>query len=60
MADDNQSWMELKWIEPESRFLIKTAFRRNLDGMTDGARRAINWGVLVLDLLAIYILAQIF
>ena len=48
--------MNLKWIEPESRFLIGFLFRRKFDGMTDSAKRIINWGVLGLDVGSAWIL----
>ena len=59
MANEPESWKDLKWIEPESRFLTKSFLKRDLEVMTDSARRAINWGVLALDVAVIYILLQI-
>ena len=56
MANEPESWKQLKWIEPESRFLMKSFLKRDLDVMTDSARRTINWSVLALDAAVIYIL----
>ena len=58
MANEPESWKDLKWIEPESRFLTKSFLKRDLEAMTDSARRSINWGVLALDVAVIYILLQ--
>jgi len=48
--------MQLTWIEPESRFLIKTLFRRNFDTFTQSAQRTTNWMVLGLDILLIWMI----
>lgn len=58
MSENPRSWTDLQWIEPESRFLMRTVFRRNLDAMTDSARRTVNWSVLVLDVVVIYLLLE--
>ena len=52
------SWSQLRWMEPQSRWILRTFLRRNLDVMTDSARRSINWGVLALDILAVYLLLE--
>jgi len=44
--------MQLKWIEPESRLLMRLVFSRNFNGFTDQAQRTVNWLVLALDVLA--------
>ncbi len=59
MNPQPESWKDLKWIEPESRFLMRSLFRRDLTVMTESSRRAINWSVLVADILAVYILLQV-
>ncbi len=59
MNEQPESWKDLKWIEPESRFLMRSLFKRDLNVMTDSTRRRVNWTVLVLDTLAIYILLQV-
>ncbi len=59
MNEQPESWKDLKWIEPESRFLMRSLFKRDLSVMTDSTRRRVNWTVLVLDTLAIYILLQV-
>jgi hypothetical protein len=50
------SWTSLRWIEPQSRWMLRTLLGRNLDVMTEPSRRAINWGVLGLDVLVAYLL----
>ncbi len=52
--------MELKWIEPESRFIVNTLFKRNFDAFTDGAKRTVNWGVLIGDVLAGWLAISLF
>ncbi len=59
MNEQPESWKDLKWIEPESRFLMRSLFKRDLSVMTNSTRRRVNWTVLVLDTLAIYILLQV-
>ncbi|MEE8395007.1 MAG: hypothetical protein V3S29_03060 [bacterium] len=44
--------MNPKWIEPESRLIINGLFRRNFDTFSDEARRVVNWGVLIGDVVA--------
>lgn len=46
--------MELKWIEPQSRWMVRVLFRRNFDGFTDSARVRINWAVLLWDVILAY------
>ncbi len=48
--------MDLKWIEPESRLIVNSVFRRNFDTFTDQARRTVNWAVLAGDVVAVIIL----
>ena len=48
--------MNLKWIEPESRFLVKLVFKKNFDTFTESAQRNTNWGVLALDIVLLWVL----
>ncbi len=50
--------MDLKWIEPESRFLVNSVFRRNFDTFTEQAKRAVNWLVLAGDVVGGIILLE--
>ena len=50
--------MDLKWIEPESRLILKL-LGRNLETFSDEARRTVNWAVLGGDILAVIILLAI-
>ena len=59
MSNEPGSWTDLKWIEPESRMLMKSVFKRNMDVMTDSARRSVNWGVLAFDVVAVVILLRL-
>lgn len=45
--------MDLKWISPQSRFLMKTLFKRNFDNMTIEAQKNMNTMVLLADIVAI-------
>ena len=47
--------MNLKWIEPESRMIIRI-FGRDFDAFTDQAKRTVNRLVLVGDGFALWVL----
>ena len=51
--------MELKFMEPQARFVMNSLFRRNYNTFTDGARRVVNWSVLIGDVAVAYLLLQI-
>lgn len=40
------AWTDLKFIEPESKFIVNTVMKRNFDGFTDSAQKTTNWIVL--------------
>lgn len=46
--------LDLKWIEPQSRWVIQTLFKRNFDAFQDSARRRINWSMLLWDIIIVY------
>jgi len=48
--------MELKWIEPESRFIVQNLFKRNFDAFTEEAKRTVNWSVLIGDVGLVWLL----
>lgn len=48
--------MNLKWIEPESRLIVNTLFKRNFDAFTDEAKRTVNWSVLIGDVGLVWLL----
>ena len=56
MEPSPRSWTDLRWIEPQSRWLLRTFFRRDVEVMTDSARRTTNWTILILDVLLLYVL----
>ena len=39
----------MRWMEPQSRFVVNTLLKRNLDTFTASARTAVNWAMLALD-----------
>ena len=51
--------MDLKWIEPESRLIVNTLFKRDFDGFTDEAKRKVNWAVLIGDFVGFYLLVSL-
>ncbi|MGK5093813.1 hypothetical protein WDW89_17600 [Deltaproteobacteria bacterium TL4] len=46
----------MKWLVPQSRFLIKTLFKRNYDTMSTQAQKVIETVVLGIDLASILLL----
>ena len=42
--------MSLKWIRPQSRFVMKTFFRRNYDLLSDAGQRNVDKVVLATDI----------
>ena len=54
-----RSWTDLRWIEPQSRWVLRTFFKRDLAVMTDSARRTTNWTFLILDALLLYVLLRL-
>jgi hypothetical protein len=59
MNPETGSWKDLRWIEPQSRWIMQTLFKRDMDVMTDSARRTTNWGVLILDAAVLYIILSL-
>ncbi|MCH9046184.1 MAG: hypothetical protein IIA40_08750 [SAR324 cluster bacterium] len=51
--------MDLKFIEPQSRWVMKTLFRRDFDAFVDSAKRRVNWSMLLWDIIIVYFLAQL-
>ncbi len=41
--------MALKWIAPQSRFILKVFFKRNFDYMNEAAQSMVNRAMLVTD-----------
>jgi len=52
--------MNPTFMEKQSRWVMRTVFRRNFDGFTDDAQRNTNWLMLVGDLVLLYVLLQVF
>ena len=51
--------MELKIMEPQSRWMIKTLFRRDFDSFVDTAKARTNLLVLVADLAVLLLLIRL-
>ena len=51
--------LDLKFMEPQSRWVIRTLFRRDFDGFIEPAKRRINWAMLLWDLIIVYLLLQL-
>lgn len=53
------TFMDLKFIEPQSRWVMKTLFRRDFDSFVDSAKRRVNWSMLLWDIIIVYFLVQL-
>ena len=51
--------LDLKFMEPQSRWLMRTLFKRDFDTFVESAKRRINWAMLLWDVIILYVLAQI-
>lgn len=51
--------MDLKFLEPQSRWMVNTFFKRDFDTFVDSAKTRINRMVLVADVVIVYILIQL-
>ena len=51
--------LELKFMEPQSRWVIRTLFRRDFDTFIEPAKRRINWAMLLWDVIIVYLLLQL-
>lgn len=51
--------LDLKFMEPQSRWVMRTLFRRDFDVFVESAKRRINWSMLLWDLILLYILLKI-
>ena len=57
--EEGSSRMDLKFMEPQSRWVMQTLFRRDFDTFVESAKRRINWAMLLWDLIVLYLLAQL-
>jgi len=48
--------MQLKIMEPQSRFVVNVLFRRNFNTFSEEARKGVNWVMLGLDLALVALL----
>jgi hypothetical protein len=53
------SWKDLRWIEPQTRWMLAVFFKRKLDVMTESARRTANWSTLALDAIVLYAILRL-
>ncbi len=51
--------MDLKFMEPQSRWVMKTLFRRDFDAFVDSAKRRVNWSMLLWDIIIVWIVLQV-
>jgi hypothetical protein len=52
------TWKDLRWIEPQSRWVLSTLFKRDLNVMQDSARRTVNWIVLGVDVAVVWLILE--
>jgi len=50
---------ELKFMEPQSRWVMRTLFRRNFDAFVASARVRINWAMLLWDIVIAYLVLNL-
>jgi hypothetical protein len=48
---------DLKFMEPQSRWVVRRLFGRDFDAFAPSSRRRINWAMLLWDLIIAYWLA---
>ncbi|MDH4248485.1 MAG: hypothetical protein OEW39_11800 [Deltaproteobacteria bacterium] len=51
---------DLKWIEPQSRWVVRFLFKRDFDGFIEPAKVRVNWAMLLWDLIFLYLLLELF
>lgn len=51
--------MDPKFLEPQSRWMIKTLFKRDYDSFVDSAKTRVNRMVLVADVVMGYLLFRL-
>ncbi|HKI99778.1 MAG TPA: hypothetical protein VKB51_14985 [bacterium] len=51
--------LDLKFMEPQSRWVMRVLFRRNFDVFVESAKRRINWAMLLWDIIIVYALLQL-
>lgn len=51
--------MDPKFLEPQSRWMVKTLFQRDFDTFVDSAKTKVNRIVLVADVVMAYILFRL-
>ena len=51
--------MQLKIMEPQSRVVMQTLFRRSFDSFTDAAQRTTNWAMLIGDVVLVIVLLNL-
>jgi hypothetical protein len=50
---------ELKFMEPQSRWVMRTLFRRDFDTFVESARVRVNWAMLLWDIIIAYLVLQL-
>ena len=52
----DRSSMDLKFMEPQSRFVMRSLFKRHFDAFTGQGKRLTNWAMLLWDIVIVIIL----
>jgi hypothetical protein len=50
---------ELRFMEPQSRWVLRVLFRRDFDTFVERAKRTVNWSMLLWDVIIAYLLLQL-
>ena len=58
-TDHDRAMFELKFMEPQSRWVMRVLFRRNYDAFVERAKRTVNWAMLLWDVIIVYLLLQL-
>jgi hypothetical protein len=50
---------KLRFMEPQSRWVMRVLFRRDFDTFVERAKRTVNWSMLLWDVIIAYLLLQL-
>ena len=51
--------MDLRFMDAQSRWVMRVLFKRNFDAFVDSAKRTVNWAMLLWDVIILYALIQL-
>lgn len=49
----------MKWIEPQSRFVMTRVFKRNFDAFTQSGQQTVNWAMLIADVVIVVVVLSL-